>query len=595
MKYLFHWLCIALMLAVVCIKPAWAGLDITSDAQLIPGRSFTYYYSEGEVAVGSSNTIQLTLHNSGSSAITLTGITFTNSANYSVTHKCMSGSTGTLAGSASCTINVKFAPQATGSQNSDISVCYDQTCIVTHVTGTAAPPPQDSPVVNISPTTVTFGQVNIGATSSKVTVVVSNGSSSALTLGTFMGSNSAFSAKTTCISGGSGTLAPGASCTIDFTFLPQTTGTQSGSLSFYGGSQAYSISLSGTGVAVAPSLISLSVSCPTSLSVGKTGNCTATAGYSDGSNKGVTPSWSSSNAAALAVGASGGLLAGTVSASTSVAITASYSDGGSAKTASQNVSVVAPTSPPCASSVATIDDSGSITSRTVSGHLTLDCNDIGKNGSIYAIAKLPAEIGGGWFFMDDAGAWRSFDLSANPAPYRSEALMSRYDVPLVTKYNLSSLIGTDVWIGYATTGSWRNMIGGDSAYTIKSANTSPTPTPTPSIDPRVVGTWTLYSYTASQSCITYLYISCVNSANLESSGLAVIGSDGSAKFKNYGGSSWFGDTMLTPYSGHAGAYGVIPGLTAGSKFYLYYNDSNGTLVIMPDNGDKWFEVIGVKK
>ena len=92
-----------------------------------------------------------------------------------------------------------------------------------------------------------------------------------------------------------------------------------------------------------PVLFALGVSCPTSLTIGQTGQCTANAVYSDSSTQPITPTWSSDNPGALAIDSAGNLTVGQVSAATTVYLTASYSDNGNAM--SQSVVVVVGPSP----------------------------------------------------------------------------------------------------------------------------------------------------------------------------------------------------------------------------------------------------------
>lgn len=90
----------------------------------------------------------------------------------------------------------------------------------------------------------------------------------------------------------------------------------------------------------APTLSSLSVSCPSSIAVGGYGSCTASAFYSDGAIKSISPTWSTSNSSALYI-SYGSLYAGTVSVDTSVTVTGSYTEGSVTKSATSVVLVKA--------------------------------------------------------------------------------------------------------------------------------------------------------------------------------------------------------------------------------------------------------------
>jgi cytochrome c553 len=115
-----------------------------------------------------------------------------------------------------------------------------------------------TPVVSVSTTTLTFTSQNIGTPSAAQTVTVSNaaGASGALrisTIATTAGSDFAVTGGT-CAAGGS--VAAGASCSINVSFKPTAVGTRSGTLTVThnasGGSS--SVSLSGSAVNTSPAI-----------------------------------------------------------------------------------------------------------------------------------------------------------------------------------------------------------------------------------------------------------------------------------------------------------------------------------------------------
>ena len=67
----------------------------------------------------------------------------------------------------------------------------------------------------------------------------------------------------------------------------------------------------------------------------------ASAGYTNGTSKSVTPTWSSSNSSAATISSNGVVTAGSVNANTSVMITASYTEAGSTVSASKSITVEA--------------------------------------------------------------------------------------------------------------------------------------------------------------------------------------------------------------------------------------------------------------
>ena len=202
----------------------------------------------------------ITLSNPGSAVLSITSIaiTGTNTADFSQTNTC---GTSVAAGK-SCTISVKFTPQAAETRSASVSVSDNAAGSpqLASLTGTGLGVPQ----ISLSPATLSFGNQNVKVASTAKTITLSNPGSAALSITriAITGTNATdFSQTDTC-----GTsVAIGGSCTISVTFTPQATGSRSASVSVTDNatSSPQSASLSGTGVDVAQ--ISLS---PTTLSFG---------------------------------------------------------------------------------------------------------------------------------------------------------------------------------------------------------------------------------------------------------------------------------------------------------------------------------------
>jgi YVTN family beta-propeller protein len=87
------------------------------------------------------------------------------------------------------------------------------------------PPPQPKPAVSLSTSALSFAVQPTGSTSAAQSVVLSNVGTAALTIGGITAAGP-FAQTNAC----GASLAPGASCTISVTFLPQTVGPQSGAI-----------------------------------------------------------------------------------------------------------------------------------------------------------------------------------------------------------------------------------------------------------------------------------------------------------------------------------------------------------------------------
>ncbi|HEX6504593.1 MAG TPA: choice-of-anchor D domain-containing protein [Terriglobales bacterium] len=193
--------------------------------------------------VGTSSTSKaVTVTNTGAATMSITGISLkgANGTDFRQTHTCGAS----LAVNAQCTINVNFKPTASGTRSASVSIADN-----------AAPPnPQTvalagtGTVVELVPTSLSFGNQSVGTTSAAQTVTMTNVGSSTLTISgiSLTGTNAGdFSQTHTC----GGTLGAGASCTISVTFHPSATGARSAAVSISddGGGSPQTVPLSGTG------------------------------------------------------------------------------------------------------------------------------------------------------------------------------------------------------------------------------------------------------------------------------------------------------------------------------------------------------------
>ncbi len=116
-----------------------------------------------------------------------------------------------------------------------------------------------APIVSLSPTSLTFASQTVATTSAAQSVTLTNTGNATLSISSLAASGS-FAETNNCGS----SLAANTSCTVSVTFTPTATGTLTGAISFTdnGASSPQKVSLSGTAVAVAAPVVSLS---PTSL------------------------------------------------------------------------------------------------------------------------------------------------------------------------------------------------------------------------------------------------------------------------------------------------------------------------------------------
>lgn len=208
--------------------------------------------------VGSSSPVSIiTLTNSGGAGLTVTSVSLTgaNKGDFSQSNTC----TKVVAGG-TCQINVTFKPTAAGLRTATVSVADSatgspQTASLTG-TGIAA-------TVTLSPSTLSFGNVNVGTATSPQKLTLSNAGNATLTITslTITGLDPGdFSQTNNCGS----SLAPATNCTINVSFKPVAAGSRQASISVSdnAGGSPQSVSVGGTGIASGVSFSTSSLTFP---------------------------------------------------------------------------------------------------------------------------------------------------------------------------------------------------------------------------------------------------------------------------------------------------------------------------------------------
>jgi Abnormal spindle-like microcephaly-assoc'd, ASPM-SPD-2-Hydin len=236
--------------------------------------------SMGNVVVGSSESLSVTITNTGTASLTISAESVTG-AGISV-----SGLTipSTLAVGASVKISVKFAPTAAGTVTGSLNITSNATNSVAQypLSGTGV-----LPQVTVTPSSVSFGSVPAGTINSQAIQLKNTSSKSVTITGTTMsevGNQYHTGGLTLPL-----TLAAGAVAQLQLYFKPTGNGAQSGTLTVNVASPGTSkvISFSGTGVgatrtiSVTPSSLNfgseaLGISHQLTVSLKNTGNSTVT-------------------------------------------------------------------------------------------------------------------------------------------------------------------------------------------------------------------------------------------------------------------------------------------------------------------------------
>jgi len=148
----------------------------------------------------------------------------------------------TLAASAACTLQVVFAPAASGQRNGTLTLSgnFAANPATATLTGTAVAPA----TIVLTPLSLTFAATNVGSTTAAQNIAISNtgGATATLQTPTLTGADFHLTANT-C----GATLAAQTGCTVAITFQPTTSGQRSGTLTLSDSAGTQAASLTGTG------------------------------------------------------------------------------------------------------------------------------------------------------------------------------------------------------------------------------------------------------------------------------------------------------------------------------------------------------------
>ncbi len=124
--------------------------------------------------------------------------------------------------------------------------------------GTTTPPPPPPPPpttgFSLTPTSLSFGSVAAGSTSTAMTATVTNNNTTGAALTSVAVSGPFAITSNTCLASGTwnGTLGAGTHCDLSIVFKPTVSGSATGTLTVIGGGQTYTSALSGSGTGTAP-------------------------------------------------------------------------------------------------------------------------------------------------------------------------------------------------------------------------------------------------------------------------------------------------------------------------------------------------------
>jgi len=276
-----------------------AGLQFTDNAADSPqtvnltGTAVTSFITASPTSVNFGNVVQGTtsglqevvLSNSGSNAVTISGIsiTGTNTADFAQTNGC----SGSVVAGGSCVIRLTFTPSTTSTESATLTVTYGggSAASVVSLAGTGTTP---APNTSVSPHQLGFTSQAIGLTSAPQNIAITNNGTADLNVSalTLSGTNSTQFALTTGTCGATPfTLTPTQICTVGVTFTPNAAGDFSATFTVTDNAPTgyHTASLSGTGAtpaSLSASPTSLSFSTPLTTPLAKQVTITNTGGVS---------------------------------------------------------------------------------------------------------------------------------------------------------------------------------------------------------------------------------------------------------------------------------------------------------------------------
>ncbi len=215
--------------------PLWsAGTALTTAAASPASLAFA-----SQVSGTASSPLTVTLENTGGLALTPTSIS--KSGNFSESDNCVNTS---IAVGTTRAIQVTFTPQATGPLSGEMTIfanVYGGELTV-DLTGTGSA----AGAVSLAPTSVSFGEVEVGTTSAPLQVTAANGGASAIPIGSISVTPPFELASNAC---GTSSLAANTDCQLQVEFAPTQPGPAAGLLTFTDAEGTQTVDLNGTGAA----------------------------------------------------------------------------------------------------------------------------------------------------------------------------------------------------------------------------------------------------------------------------------------------------------------------------------------------------------
>jgi hypothetical protein len=189
--------------------------------------------------IGSTSAAQsVTVTNTGDLSATIAGIMANGDFSYS------SGCGQSVAGHGSCTLQVAFVPTQAGTLTGVLTLLTGFQTLTAQLSGTGV----GTPVLLLTPSSLSFGQQNIGQQTAAQTMTLTNTGNGADTITAITTTTATLGTQDYPVTSNCATLPPGASCTISVAFQPSVAGPDDGTLTVTASVAASSVTASLTGL-----------------------------------------------------------------------------------------------------------------------------------------------------------------------------------------------------------------------------------------------------------------------------------------------------------------------------------------------------------
>jgi len=210
----------------------------------------------GTIFVGQpSNPQDLTLTNVSSAPVAISGYSFSD-PQFSQTNNCPASPSALGAGS-SCTVTLTFTPASSGPQTGAITITFSNgNPQIVPLQGAGTTP------LTFVPTSLDFGNQQVGTTSGQLTLSVGNNSAKPITIQSIAVSGDFQQTGSTACPSSGGQLPGFSGCALAIVFAPTGSGTRSGAVTITASDSPtpHVASLTGVGVVGGPPMVSLSPS-----------------------------------------------------------------------------------------------------------------------------------------------------------------------------------------------------------------------------------------------------------------------------------------------------------------------------------------------